>query len=283
MAKQNRNKSVILFEDFPVRRRWIEKEEKWYFSVIDIISVLIGQTDYKKAKSYWATLKNRLKKEGSELVTKCDQLKMQSADGKFYKTDVADVETIFRLVQSVPSPKAEPFKLWLAKVGYERLQETANPELAVNRARKTWQKMGAPEKWVEQRMRGQEIRNKLTDYWQVSGVKKGIEYAKLTDIIHQEWSELTTRQHKDLKKLDKENLRDAMTEAELVFTALAELSTTRIAKKDQAQGYDENSVSAKRGGGIAKGAREQLEKATGEKVVSNENYLEGGEDIKKIK
>ncbi|MFH1610975.1 MAG: BRO family protein [Patescibacteria group bacterium] len=280
---QSINKSIILFEDFSVRRKWAEKEEKWYFSVVDIISVLTDQQEHKKAKTYWTTLKSRLKDEGSEVVTNCDQLKLFAKDGKKYLTDVADVETIFRLIQSIPSKKAEPFKLWLAKVGYERLQETVNPELAVNRARKNRQKMGAPEKWIEHRMRGQEIRNKLTDYWDDSGVRKGLEYAKLTDIIHKEWSELTTRQHKDLKKLDNENLRDAMNEAELVFTALAELSTTRIAKKDESQGYDENAVSAKKGSGIAKGAREQLEQATGEKVVSDENYLAPLKTIKKIK
>lgn len=281
--KQNSNKAIVLFEDFPVRRKWVEKEEKWYFSIIDIISVLTDQKDYKKAQSYWTTLKSRLKKEGNEFVTNCDKLKLLAKDGKKYLTDVADVKTIFRLVQSVPSPKAEPIKIWLAKVGYERLQETVNPELAVDRARKNWKKMGAPEKWIEHRMRGQEIRNKLTDYWSENDVKEGVQYAKLTDIIHQEWSGLTTRQHKNLKKLDKENLRDAMNEAELVFTALAELSTTRIAKKDKSKGYDENAVSAKKGGGIAKGAREQLEEATGEKVVSDENYLAAGEENKQIK
>lgn len=198
--------------------------------------------------------------------------------GGLQKLNCATVEGIFRIVQSIPSKKAEPFKQWLAKVGYERLQEIVDPELAINRARENWKKRGAPEKWIEQRMRGQEIRNKLTDYWQGSGVKEGLEYAKLMNIIHQEWSGITTRQHKDLKGLEKENLRDAMTEAELIFTALAELSTTRIAKKEQAHGYDENAQSAKKGGGIAKSARQQLEEATGESVVSNENYLEGGEE-----
>ncbi len=280
MSKQNQNKSVVIFEDFPVRREWNKKEEKWYFSVVDIMKILTNSVD---SGAYWRKLKQRLKEEGSEVVTKCHELKLLAKDGKKYLTDTADVETIFRLVQSVPSPKAEPIKLWLAKVGYERLQETANPELAVNRARKNWKSMGAPEKWIEQRMRGQEIRNKLTDYWDESGVKKGLEYAKLTDIIHQEWSGLTTGQHKNLKKLDKENLRDAMTEAELVFTALAELSTTHIAKKDEAKGYSENAVSAKKGGGIAKNARKQLEKATGEKVVSGENYLAGKIEDKKLK
>ena len=282
MSNKNLNKSIILFENFPVRRKWIEKEEKWYFSVIDIISVLTGQKDFQVSRNYWKVLKNRLKKEDSEVVTKCNRLKLVARDGKMRKTDVASVQIIFRLVQSVPSKKAEPIKLWLAKVGHERLQEIANPELAVNRARKIWQKMGAPEKWIEQRMRGQEIRNKLTDYWGKSGVRVGVKYAKLTDIIHQEWSGLTTGQHKKFKKLDKENLRDTMTEAELVFTTLAELSTTKIAKKDKSQGYGGNAVSAKKGGGIAKGAREQLEKATGEKIVSGENYLEGGEEKKKL-
>lgn len=283
MSKQNQNKSVVIFENFPVRREWLEKEEKWYFSVVDIMKILTDQKDFQLARNYWKVLKNRLKKEGSEAVTKCNRLKMVAEDGKMRETDAADVETIFRLVQSVPSPKAEPIKLWLAKVGYERLQETVNPELAVNRARENWQCMGAPEKWIEQRMRGQEIRNKLTDYWRESDVKEGVEYAKLTDIIHKEWSGLTTQQHKNLKKLDKENLRDAMTEAELIFTALAELSTTRIAKKDEAKGYSKNAVSAKKGGGIAKNARKQLEKATGEKIVSDENHLAGRREDKKLK
>lgn len=279
MDNQNTTKSIILFENFSVRRKWIEKEEKWYFAIVDIVAVL---TQSDSPGAYWRKLKERLKKEGNQTVTNCHTLKIQAKDGKMRSFDVANVEEIFRLIQSIPSKKAEPFKLWLAKVGYERLQETVNPEIAVNRARGIWQKMGAPERWIEHRMRGQEIRNKLTDYWQESGVKKGIEYAKLTDIIHQEWSELTTRQHKNLKKLDRENLRDAMTEAELVFTALAELSTTRIAKKDQSKEYDENAVSAKRGGGIARGAREQLEQATGEKIVSDENYLAPMNENKRI-
>lgn len=275
MPNQETNKLIVVFEDVPVRRLWLEKEGKWYFSLIDIIAVLTDQKNYKKAQSYWTTLKNRLKNEGSEIVTKCDKLKLEAKDGKKYLTDVADVETIFRLVQSIPSKKAEPFKMWLAKVGYERLQETVDPEMAVNRARENWKKMGAPEKWIEHRMRGQEVRNKLTDYWQENGVTYGLEYAKLTDIIHKEWSGLTTKEHRNLKKLDKENLRDTMTEAELLFTALAELSTTKIAKKEKSKGYNENAQSAKKGGSIAKNARKQLEEATGESVVSGENYLLG--------
>ena len=179
--QKTNNKAIVIFEDKPVRRLWSEKEEKWYFSVIDIISVLTEQVDFKKAKSYWTTLKSRLKQEGSQLVTKCDQLKMQSADGKFYKTDVADVEIILRLVQSVPSPKAEPIKLWLARVGYERMQEISDPEKALNRGRDYWQRMGRSQKWIQQRMMGQEIRNKLTDYWKDNEVKEKDEYAILTN------------------------------------------------------------------------------------------------------
>lgn len=280
MLNKNMDKSVIIFENMSVRREWVEKKEKWYFSVIDIIAIL---TDSKDPRKYWNKLAQRLRDEGSEVVTKCHQLKLLAKDGKRYMTDVADVETVFRLVQSIPSKKAEPFKIWLSKVGYQRLQEIANPELSINRARENWQKMGAPKKWIEQRMRGQETRNKLTDYWNESGVKKGLEYAKLTNIIHQEWSGLTTGQHKNLKGLEKGNLRDSMTEAELIFTALAELSTTEIAKKEKSQGYDENSESAKKGGGIAKSARKQLEKATGKKVVSSDNFLESMDGKKMLK
>jgi DNA-damage-inducible protein D len=218
------------------------------------------------------------------LSHKLGQLKLEARDGKKYATDVADTEVLFRIIQSVPSPKAEPFKRWLAKVGYERLQETVDPELAVNRARKNWIRTGRSEKWVEQRMRGQETRNKLTDYWKESGVKEGREYASLTDIIHQEWSGLTTKHHKMIKNLKRENLRDNMTEAELIFTALAELSTTQIAKTENAEGYDQNANSAKKGGRIAGDARKALELQTGRKVVSPENYLsKGGEERKRLK
>ena len=280
---EDNDKSIVLFEDMPVRRVWNKKTRKWYFSIVDIMAILTNQISHKKAQSYWTTLKNRLKIEGSEVVTKCDKLKLIAKDGKKYFTDTANVQTIFRLVQSVPSPKAEPFKLWLAKVGYERLQEIANPELAVNRARGNWKKMGRDVKWVEHRMRGQEIRNKLTDYWQENDVKEGSEYAKLTDIIHQEWSGFTTRKHKNLKKLKDENLRDNMTEAELLFTALAELSTTHIAKKDKSQGFNENIVSAQKGGGVAKRAREDYELQTGRKVISNQNYLNKSRNREELK
>jgi len=267
------NKSLAIFENFKIRRYYDEKTETWYFSVIDIIAALINQANFKKAKSYWSTLKNRLKNEGSELVTKCDQLKMQSADGKFYETDAADVETILRLVQSVPSPKAEPIKLWLAKVGYERIQETVDPEKSINRGRMNWQRMGRSQKWIQQRMMGQETRNKLTDYWKNNEVKERDEYAMLTNIIHQEWTDLTVKEHKSLKNLKTENLRDHMSEAELIFTALAEFSTRQIAETMETRGLEENKIPAKRGGKIAKDARVALEEKTGKKIVTGKNFL----------
>ncbi|MBU4380782.1 hypothetical protein L6255_01450 [Candidatus Parcubacteria bacterium] len=266
-------KQITIFEGREIRRQWNEKEEKWYFSVIDIISILIGQPNFKRAQSYWTTLKNRLKKEGNESVTKCDKLKLQSADGKFYKTDVADVETLLRLIQSVPSPKAEPIKLWLARVGYERIQETSDPEISVNRGRLNWQKMGRSKEWIQQRMMGQEIRNKLTDYWQKNEVKEQKEYAILTNIIHQEWSDLTVKEHKSLKNLKTQNLRDHMSDAELIFTALAELSTRKIAETVQAKGLEENKTPAKKGGRIAKDARKALEEKTGKSVITEANFL----------
>lgn len=279
----NNQNSLAIFENFKIRRHYDEKTETWYFSVIDIIAALTEQPDFKKAKSYWTTLKNRLKNEGSELVTKCDQLKMQSADGKFYKTDVANVETILRLIQSVPSKKAEPIKLWLARVGYERMQEMTDPEKALNRSRDYWQKMGRSEKWIQQRMMGQEIRNKLTDYWKNNDVKEQDEYAILTNIIHEEWSDLTVKEHKKLKTLKTQNLRDHMTDAELVFTALAELSTRQIAETMQTKGLEENKIPAKKGGKIAKDARTALEQKTGKSVVSGQNFLPINQSQKKLK
>lgn len=271
--EENKNKSLAIFEAFKIRRHYDEAKEKWYFSVIDIIAALIEQPDFKKAKSYWTTLKGRLKKEGSELVTKCDQLKLLAADGKKYATDVADVETILRLVQSVPSKKAEPIKLWLAKVGYERLDEMNNPEKALNRSREYWKKYGRSEKWIQQRMLSQETRNKLTDYWSGHGIKKEDEFAILTNIIHKEWSELTVKEHKTLKGLKTQNLRDHMSEAELIFTALAELSTRQIAETEKTEGFEENKIPAKKGGKIAKDARKALEQKTGKSVITGENFL----------
>ncbi|MBU4347101.1 hypothetical protein KJ586_01320 [Patescibacteria group bacterium] len=282
MAKKQ-NKSIVIFNNQSVRREWDEKEEKWYFSVVDIIQALIQQADYQTARKYWNKLKERLKKEGNESVSNCHQLKFEAADGKFYLTDAADVETLLRLIQSVPSPKAEPIKLWLARVGYERMQEISDPEKALNRGRDYWRRMGRSQKWIQQRMMGQEIRNKLTDYWKDNEVKEKDEFAILTNIIHQEWSDLTVNQHKNLKKLKTQNLRDHMSDAELIFTALAELSTTNVAKKNQAKGYDENAVSAKKGGGVAKRARKDYELQTGQKVVSKDNFLPGRKRVKKLK
>jgi len=262
-----------VFGQFKIRRHYNEQSEKWYFSVIDIVAVLTEQADFKRAQSYWTTLKNRLKMESSEIVTKCDKLKLQSADGKYYKTDVADVETILRLIQAIPSKKAEIVKLWLAKVGYERMQEMTDPDKAMNRSREYWKKKGRSDKWIQQRMMGQEIRNKLTDYWQSHEVTKEEEYAILTNIIHEEWSGLSVKEHKSLKKLTAQNLRDHMTDAELVFTALAELSTRQIAETIKAKGLEENKIPAKKGGKIAKDARKALEKKTGKRVISDENYL----------
>ena len=212
-------------------------------------------------------------KEGSQLVTKCNQLKLEAADGKKYLTDVASAETLLRLVQSVPSTKAEPIKLWLAKVGYERMQEMADPARSLDRARETWKKHGRSEKWVQQRMMGQETRNKLTDYWKDHGIKKDDEFAILTNIIHQEWSGVSVKGHKEIKGLKTQNLRDHMSEAELIFTALAELSTRQIAETMNATGMPENEVAGKKGGGIAKKARLDLEAKTGKKVVSSGNFL----------
>lgn len=288
-----KNTDLAIFEDYNIRRHFDEKNEKWYFSVTDIMAALTNQKDFKKAQSYWTTLKSRLKKEGNESVTKCDKLKLIAADGKQYLTDVADVETLLRLIQSVPSPKAEPVKLWLAKVGYERMQEIVDPEQSLNRARENWKKHGRSDKWIQQRMLGQETRNKLTDYWSDHGLKEGKEYAILTNIIHQEWAEVSIKDHKKLKGLKTQNLRDHMSEAELIFTALAELSTRQIAESVEARGMPQNKAVGKTGGKIAKKARMELEEKTGKKVVSGENYLPaeakakvglaGGEKIKKLK
>lgn len=264
---------LIVFEDYKIRRLYDEETETWYFSVVDIIQVLTQQPDFQSARNYWKVLKNRLKKEGSESVTKCNQLKLEAADGKNYLTDVANTETILRLIQSVPSSKAEPIKLWLAKVGYERIQEMTDPEKSLDRARETWAKHGRSEKWIQQRMMGQETRNKLTDYWKGHDIKENKEFAILTNIIHQEWADITVKQHKNLKGLKTQNLRDHMSEAELIFTALAELSTRQIAESTDATGMAENKTAARTGGSIAKKARVELEEKTQKKVVSNENYL----------
>ncbi|WP_138512936.1 Bro-N domain-containing protein [Rhodoferax bucti] len=270
------------FDGQSIRRVYDEATETWWFSVVDVVQVLTQQTDYQTARKYWNKLKERLGKEGSESVTNCHRLKLPAADGKNYLTDVATAQTLLRLVQSVPSPKAEPIKLWLAKVGYERMQEMADPALSLNRARQTWQQHGRSDKWIAQRMTGQETRNKLTDYWREHDIKAGQEFAILTNIIHSEWSGVTVKEHKAVKGLSSHNLRDHMIEAELIFTALAELSTRQIAETMNATGMPENTQAAQAGGGIAKQARQQLEGKTGKPVVSGHNYLAPA-SVKKLK
>jgi len=221
----NKEQALAIFEDYKIRRIYDEKSEMWFFSVVDVVAALIQQPDYQAARNYWKVLKNRLRKEGSESVTKCNRLKLEATDGKKYMTDVANPETLLRLIQSVPSPKAEPIKLWLAKVGYERIQDMSDPARSLDRARDYWKQHGRSEKWIQQRMMGQETRNKLTDYWKEHDIKEQDEYAILTNIIHQEWSGVSIKKHKEIKELKTQNLRDHMSEAELIFTALAELST----------------------------------------------------------
>ncbi len=263
----------VFFETQAIRRVYDEDSETWWFSVVDIVQALTQQPDDQTARKYWNKLKERLGKEGSQLVTDCHQLKMQAADGKQRLTDVATAETLLRLVQSVPSPKAEPIKRWLAKVGYERMQEMADPGRSLDRARATWQQHGRSEKWIQQRMTGQETRNKLTDYWANHDIKQGEEFAILTNIIHQEWSGVSVKSHKAMKGLKDHNLRDHMSEAELIFTALAELSTRQIAETDEATGMAENTEAAVKGGAIAKQARKALEAKTGKPVVTGDNFL----------
>ena len=274
------DKSLAILEGHKIRRNYDEKTETWYFSVVDILQVLIRQADYQTARKYWNKLKSRLSKEGNQSVTNCHRLKLQAADGKYYLTDVANPETLLRLIQSVPSPKAEPIKLWLAKVGYERLQDMADPAKSLDRARQYWQQHGRSEKWIQQRMMGQGTRNKLTDYWKNHDITKESEYAALTNIIHKEWAGLTVKAHKAVKNLKSHNLRDHMSEAELIFTALAELSTRQIAETMNATGMPENTVAGKKGGGIAKRARLELEKKTGKKIVTGENYLPPADEKK---
>ena len=261
------------FDGQSIRRIYDEDTETWWFSIIDVVQVLTQQSDDLTARKYWNQLKRRLGNEGSELVTNCHQLKMPAADGKHRLTDVATAQTLLRLVQSVPSPKAEPIKLWLAKVGYERMQELADPALSLNRARDTWQQHGRSDKWIAQRMTGQETRNKLTDFWSEHDIKDGSEFAILTNIIHQEWTGVSVKEHKGMKGLTSHNLRDHMSEAELIFTALAELSTRQIAENSDATGMPQNTTAAKAGGRIARQARNQLESQTGKSVVTGENYL----------
>ena len=269
----NSERALAVFENYRIRRIYDEASETWFFSVVDIVAALIQQPDYQAARNYWKVLKNRLNKEGSESVTKCNRLKLPAADGKMYLTDVAAPETLLRIIQSVPSPRAEPIKLWLAKVGYERIQDMSDPVRSLDRARDFWRQHGRSERWIQQRMTGQETRNKLTDYWKDHEIKGEEEYAILTNIIHQEWSGVSVKKHKTLKGLKTQNLRDHMSEAELIFTALAELSTRQIAETVQATGMPENAEAGRKGGGIARKARRELEQKTGRSVVTGENFL----------
>jgi len=275
------NTAIKLFEDKKIRTHFDEQAEEWYFSVVDVVEVL---TDSANSRDYWFKMKQRVTlEEGIELSTICRQLKLISSDGKKYNTDCANVQSLLRIIQSIPSPKAEPFKQWLAKVGYERIQETIDPEQGIDRARGNWLKLGRSEKWIQQRMSGQETRNKLTDYWKESGVQEQNEFAALTNIIHQEWTGLTVKQHKTLKNLKTQNLRDHMSEAELIFTALAELSTRQIAESEQAKGFTKNATASKKGGKIAKNARKELEAKTGKSVVTGENFLPPSKNQKTLK
>ncbi|MCA6368799.1 MAG: Bro-N domain-containing protein [Cytophagales bacterium] len=272
--------NIKLFESKRIRSAWNEAEEKWYFSVQDVIEVL---TDTVDAKDYIKKMKKRDAQLNSNWGTICPLVEMIAADGKKRKIQAANTENLLRIIQSIPSPKAEPFKQWLAKVGYARMREITNPEESIERARENWQKLGRSEKWIQQRMTGQETRNKLTDYWKQSGVEKSDEFALLTNIIHHEWSGLTVKEHKQKKKLKSQNLRDHMSEAELIFTALAELSTRQIAETEEAKGLYQNAVAGKKGGRIAKNARVALEQKTGKKVVTGENFLPPAKSKKKLK
>ena len=271
MDDKKQNDQIQLFEDQKIRTAWDAEQEEWYFSVVDVVGVLTDAPDYNTGRKYWNKLKQRLKEEGSELVTNCHQLKMTAADGKKRLTDVANTEQLLRIIQSIPSPKAEPFKLWLAQAGRERIEETIDPEQAIDRALETYLKKGYSEEWVHQRLLAIRIRNELTDEWQKRGVERGQEYAILTDEISRAWSGMTTRQYKRLKGLKKENLRDNMSDLELVLNMLAEASTTSISRSEQPEGLEENRKVARRGGRIAGNARRELEQETGRPVVTAEN------------
>ena len=267
----NKDTAIKLFESKKIRSVWDDKDEKWYFSIIDVVSILTNQPHHQGARNYWKVLKSRLLKEGNETVTNCNRLKLEAEDGKQRETDVADTEQLFRLIQSIPSPKAEPFKLWLAKAGRERIDEIEDPELGFDRLMVTYLKKGYSKEWVNQRLKSIEIRKELTDEWDERGVKKGQEYAILTDEITRAWSGFNVKQYKSHKDLKKENLRDNMTNLELVLNMLAEASTTEISKDKKPKTFNENKTVARKGGEVAKAARLQLENTTGKKVVTSQN------------
>ena len=265
MVKKN---SIKLFGNDKIRAVWDDEQEKWYFSVVDVVAVLTESKDFQTARKYWNKLKQRLREEGFEPVTNCHQLKMPAADGKMRLTDVADTEQLLRIIQSVPSPKAEPFKMWLAKVGTARLDQMQDPELSIQQAMIDYKRLGYSDNWINQRLKSIEIRKDLTDQWKLHNVEEGVQYATLTDIIYQSWDGRTSKEYKQLKGLKKENLRDNMTNEELVLNMLAELSATSITKAKNPQTLDENKTCAKEGGDVARVAREQLESKTGRSVVS---------------
>ena len=270
---------IQLFENQRIRTAWDEEKEEWYFSIVDVVAVLTDQPDQRHAAKYWSVLKTRLKKEGSELTTNCSQLKMRSADGKRYNTDVADTEQLLRIIQSIPSPKAEPFKLWLAQVGRERIEETIDPELTIERALETYLKKGYTREWINQRLQAIQVRKELTDEWDARGVQKGVEYAILTDEISRAWSGMSTRQYKNLKGLKKENLRDNMTTLELVLNMLAEATTTEISKQKAPATLSENIDVARAGGKVAGDARKAIETQTGVPVITSKNAAQLNEVV----
>ncbi len=265
---------IQLFEDRRIRTAWDEEEQEWYFSVVDVVSILTDQTTSRNASTYWAVLKKRIMEEGAQLLTNCKQLKMKAADGKKRLTDVANTEQLLRIIQSIPSPKAEPFKMWLAQVGRERIDETIDPELTIDRALVTYLKKGYTREWINQRLQALQVRKELTDEWDDRGVKRGQEYAILTDEITRAWSGMTTRQYKQLKGLKKENLRDNMSTLELVLNMLAEATTTEISRTTEPQTFEENRQVASRGGRIAGNARKEIEADTGKPVITKNNAVD---------
>ena len=268
MARDDR---IQLFENKRIRTAWDAEKEEWFFSIVDVVAVLTDQPDQRHAAKYWSVLKTRLKKEGSELTTKCSQLKMRSADGKCYNTDVADTEQLLRIIQSIPSPKAEPFKIWLAQVGRERIEETIDPELTIDRALETYLKKGYSREWINQRLQAIQVRKELTDEWDARGVQKGVEYAILTDEISRAWSGMSTRQYKNLKGLKKENLRDNMTTLELVLNMLAEATTTQFSRDRKPTTFQENLAVAKAGGQVAGRTRKDIESQSDTPVITSKN------------
>ena len=281
-----KKQQIQLFEEKKVRTAWDDQEEKWYFSIVDVCGVLTDQPDYDGAKNYWKVLKFRLKEEGNESVTKCNQLKMVSPkDGKNYKTDVADAEQVFRLIQSIPSKKAEPFKLWMASVAKQRLDQLADPELSINQAIADWRRLGYSESWINNRVKSIEVRKALTDEWDRAGVKQGQQYASLTDIITKEWSGKTTRQYKQFKGQKKESLRDNMTNTELILNMLAESAATDLSREQNPKGFKQSAKVAKNGGSVAKAARDKLESQLGHSVISPkkaQDFLPPAEDVPEI-